>query len=82
MAAGFVQNKGDTLSDTGQFQRSVRTLLGDQFNFQLDRSHDGKPQHADLTARLRDIGADKVEVDFNGNVIGGSTQIGKSTLKW
>jgi len=70
------------MSDIGRFQGNVRTLLGDQGNFQLDRPHDGKPQHVDLTARLRGIGADKVEVDFNGNVIGGSTQIGKTTLSW
>ena len=67
----------------GEFQNDVKSLLGDNYNFQVDRAHAGKDKHVDLTVRLPEIsGADKVEVDFNGNVIGGSTNIGNVKLNW
>lgn len=70
------------MSKTGKFQDDVRKTLGSRFNFQLDSAHGGKPIHVDLTARMPRIGADKVEVDYDGNVIGGTTQIGRTQLKW
>lgn len=71
------------MSDIGNFQKRVNNLIGPEFNFQIDRPHDGKPEHVDLTRRLPDIGgADKAEVDFNGNVIGGLTMIGQTKMKW
>lgn len=71
------------MRDIGKFQKDVNGLLGPEYNFQIDRPHDGKSEHVDLTRVLRNIGgADKVEVDFNGNVIGGSTQIGPIKMKW
>lgn len=68
--------------DTGEFQRDVRETIGGNFNFQIDRAHDGKPEHVDLTSILPYGVADKVEVDHNGNVIGGTTQLGKETFRW
>jgi hypothetical protein len=69
------------MSDIKEFQNDVRDLIGGEFNFSLDQPHADKPEHIDLTARFEG-GADKVEVDFNGDVIGGSTQIGPVNLKW
>lgn len=55
----------------------------DVFNIRGDRAHDGKPEHIDMTVKLPEIaGADKVAVDFEGNVIGGSTQVGKTKGTW
>lgn len=52
-------------------------------NFHFDRPHAGKTLHVDLTQPLPSIfGADKVEVDANGNVLGGTTFIGKKKIKW
>ena len=66
-----------------EFQNDVNNLLGDNTNFQIDRPHAGKDEHVDLTPIIPKIGgADKVEVDFHGNVIGGFTQIGKTKLNW
>jgi hypothetical protein len=71
------------MSDTGQFLRDVNELLGDSGRFQLDPEHADKPPHCNLTAPLPEIsGADSVEVDMNGNVIGGFTQIGSAKLPW
>ncbi len=70
------------MSGIGDFQKKVKDMLGPDFNFQIDRPHDGKPEHIDLTVRIPGLGADKVEVDFNGNVIGGSTHIGPKKIKW
>ena len=70
------------MNSTGDFQDRVRQTIGKDFNFQIDRPHDGKPKHIDLTARIPRLGADKVEVDFQGNVLGGTTQIGKKNIKW
>jgi hypothetical protein len=71
------------MSDIGKFQKSVNNLIGSDAKFQIDRAHAGKLEYVDLTQRLPNIGgADKVEVDYNGNVIGGSTQIGNSKLNW
>jgi len=69
------------MSKIGDFQKQVKSTLGSNFNFQIDRSHAGKPEHVDLTTKFSG-GADKVEVDFSGNVIGGSTQIGKTRINW
>lgn len=55
----------------------------DRDNVHVDRAHDGKPEHVDLTRRLPEVGgADKVEVDFDGNVIGGSTHAGPVKMPW
>lgn len=57
-----------------ELQKDVKNLLGDDMNFQIDRPHSGKEKHVDFTTITPQIGgADKVEVDFNGNVIGGLT---------
>ncbi len=53
------------------------------FNFQLDRAHGGKPEHVDLTRILSEMGgADTVQVDYNGNVLGGTTNVGGQKLPW
>ena len=67
-----------------KYQDNVRDLLGSDFNFHVDRAHAGKPVHIDLTTKLPGLGgSDKVEVDFNGKIICGSTQIGKNPkMKW
>ena len=70
------------MSKIGNFQNKVNNTLGKDFNFQVDRSHADKPKHVDLTVKIPGIGADKVEVDFDGNIIGGSTQIGSQKIKW
>lgn len=71
------------MSGIGDFQDRVNNTLGQGWNFQVDRPHDEKPAHVDLTRILQDLGgADKCEVDFNGNVIGGSTQIGRIKMPW
>jgi hypothetical protein len=70
------------MSKIGDFQKSVKGILGNDFNFQIDSAHGEKPDHVDLTVKILGIGADKVEVDLNGNVIGGLTQIGPKKLKW
>lgn len=71
------------MSETGKFQERVNNLIGSDFNFQIDRAHAGKSQHVDLSALISNLGAaDKVEVDYNGNVIGGTTQIGSVKMKW
>lgn len=71
------------MSNIGEFQDRVNELVGPNVNFQLDRAHAGKPDHVDLTAVLRDFGvADKVEVDGDGNVGGGSTQLGPYKFNW
>lgn len=71
------------MSSIGEFQESVNGLLGKDFNFQVDRAHAGKEEHVDLVTRLPEIkGADKVEVDFNGNVKGGSTHVGNIKMDW
>ncbi|MCP4700371.1 MAG: hypothetical protein GY862_26490 [Gammaproteobacteria bacterium] len=70
------------MSNIGDFQNKVNNTLGQDFNFQIDRPHDGKPEHVDLTVKIPGIGADKVEVGFNGNVIGGSSHIGPQKIKW
>ncbi len=70
------------MSEIGDFQDRVNNLIGPDFNFQIDRPHAGKIEHVDITARIPNIGADKVEVDFNGNIIGGSTHIGPMKLNW
>ncbi len=70
------------MSDIGKFQNRVNNTLGNDFNFQVDRPHAGKPEHIDLTRRLPGVGADKVEIDFHGNVIGGSTFVGKQKINW
>lgn len=70
------------MSGIGDFQKNVRETLGPDFNFQVDRAHGGKPKHVDLTVRIPGLGAEKVEVDFNGNVIGGSTQVGSKKIDW
>jgi HSP20 family molecular chaperone IbpA len=70
------------MSGNAEFQSRVRKTLGEGFNFQVDRAHDGKPEHVDLTIRIPGLGADKVEIDFNGNVLGGSTWSGTRSLKW
>ncbi len=68
------------------FDSCVRKLLGKEFNFQLDRPHMGKPCHVDLSVILPNLpeigGADKTEVDFRGNVIGGATFAGRAKLGW
>ena len=69
------------MSKIGKFQDRVNGLTGSNFNFQIDRPHGGKPAHVDLSSRVWG-GVDKLEVDFNGNVIGGATQIGKTKMKW
>jgi len=66
----------------GPFQDDVNDLIGEDFNFQLDRPHGDKPQHVDLTRRFG-MGADKVEVDWDGSVIGGTTFTeGGPDIKW
>lgn len=70
------------MSGIGNFQNKVNNMLSPDFNFQPDRPHAGKSEHADLTVRIPGFGADKVEVGFNGNVIGGSTNIGPKKLNW
>ena len=71
------------MSDIGDYQDRVKNLIGSDFNFQIDRPHDDKQEHVDLTYRIPEIGgADKVEVDWNGNVTGGSTQIGNKKISW
>lgn len=70
------------MSGIGDFQKTVKDTLGPDFNFQIDRAHEGKEKHVDLTVRIPGLGADKVEVDFNGNVLRGSTQIGSKKIKW
>lgn len=70
------------MSGIGDFQNKVNNTLGPDFNFQIDRPHAGKDEHVDLTVRIPSMGADKVEIDFNGNVIGGSTNIGLTKLNW
>ncbi len=65
------------------FQSRVNDMLKPDSNFQVDRPHAMKPEHVDLTAILPSMrGADKVEVDFNGDVIGGSTQVGPTKISW
>ncbi|EDN68647.1 hypothetical protein BGP_0473 [Beggiatoa sp. PS] len=74
---------GITMSNIGEFQDKVKNTLGPSFNFQIDKPHDGKPVHVDLTTVIPNIGgADKVGVDFNGNIIDGSTHIGPQKIKW
>ena len=56
-------------------------------NIRRDRAHDGKPEHIDMTRPIPQIipetgGADKVEVDYQGNVIGGATQVGRQKMDW
>ena len=70
------------MEGTESFQKRVKDTIGPDFNFQLDRAHGPKPVHVDLTSRIPNLGADKVEVDFQGNVRGGSTQIGTQKLNW
>ena len=70
------------MSKIGNFQNKVNGTLGQDFNFQIDRPHAEKPVHVDLTVRIPGLGTDKVEVDFNGNVLGGSTHIGPKKLIW
>lgn len=70
------------MSGIGDFQKQVNNTIGSDFNFQIDCAHAGKPEHVDLTARIPGLGADKVDVDFNGNVLGGSTQIGPTKITW
>ncbi len=69
------------MSKIGDFQNRVNNTLGPDFNFQIDRPHGDKPSHVDLATRFPG-GADKVEVGFDGNVIGGSTHIGPTKIKW
>jgi hypothetical protein len=79
----LLTNKGGIMRPLSEFQNDVKDLLGDNMNFQVDRPHAGKDKHVDLTTIVPAFrGADKVEVDFNGNIIGGSTQIGKTKLDW
>lgn len=53
----------------------------DRDNIRRDRAHDGKPEHIDMTRVIPEIGgADRVAVDFEGNVIGRSTQIGNQNI--
>jgi len=61
------------MSEIGKFQNRVKDLIGPNFNFQVDRAHGEKEKHVDLTVRIPSVGADKADVDFNGNVVGGST---------
>lgn len=71
------------MSNVGEFQNKVNSMLGNDFNFQLDRAHGVKPVHVDLTVKLPTIeGSDKVSVDFDGNVLGGSTSVGKTKINW
>lgn len=63
------------------YQKKVRRLLGDDFNFQIDTPHGGKPEHVDLTSRFMG-GADKIEVDRDGNIIGGSVRYGKAKINY
>jgi len=71
------------MSAIGDFQNRVNGVIGPSTKFQIDRPHADKPDHVDLTQILPDIGAaDKVEVDFSGNVIGGSTQVGSTKMNW
>lgn len=55
-------------------------------NIHVDRPHAGKPAHLDFTRKKLDflgtLGADKVEVDYDGDIIGGSSQIGKFKFDW
>lgn len=67
------------MRNLGDFQKDVRKLVGPDTNFAIDGSHGGKPVHVDLTSKFTD-GADKVAVDYNGNIIGGSTHIGPMKL--
>jgi hypothetical protein len=69
----------------GDFQDRVNDMLGKDYNIHVDRPHGDKPCHVDLTKilPLPDLGgADKVAVDQYGNVVGGSTQIGKFKYDW
>lgn len=74
------------MSDFKEFQNDVRDLIGGEQNFSIDKPHGNKPEHIDLTTKFNTetniIGADKVEIDFGGNIIGGSTQINKIKLPW
>ena len=70
------------MNDISNFQANVSKSLGNSFNFSIDRAHANKPVHADFTYKIPGFGADKTEVDFNGNIIGGSTHIGHQQLKW
>lgn len=55
----------------------------DRDNIRPDRAHDDKPKHTDMTRKLPELGgSDKVEVDDEGKVIGGSTQVGKAKINW
>jgi len=74
--------KENAMSGIGDFQKQVNNTIGSDLNFQIDRAHAGKAKHVDLTARIPGLGADKAEVDFNGNVLRGSTQIGPTKMKW
>lgn len=70
------------MSGIGKFQNNVNSLLGSDYNFQVDCAHAGKVEHVDLTRIMPGLGADKVEVDSYGNVLGGLTQIGSTKMKW
>jgi len=70
------------MSEIGKFQNRVKDLIGPNFNFQVDRAHGEKDKHVDLTVRIPGVGADKAEVDFNGNVVGGSAYIGPKKVVW
>ena len=69
------------MRDTGDFQDRVRNLIGPNFNFQIDRPHDDKPVHIDLTSKLPG-GADKAEINYDGDIIGGSTSVGPIKMDW
>ena len=74
--------KENAMSGIGDFQKKANELIGPDFNLQVDRAHGDKPDHVDLTVRIPGLGADKAEVDHNGNVTGGFTQIGPKKLIW
>ena len=69
------------MGNIGDFQKDVNGLVGSDFNFAIDRPHGNKPVHVDLTSKFSG-GADKVDVDFSGNIIGGSTHIGPTKMNW
>lgn len=70
----------DYVVDTSYIPRTLPCTLD---NIRPDRAHAGKPEHIDFTRRLLDIGgADKVEVNYCGDIIGGSTYVGKTKMYW
>jgi len=59
------------------------TLRPDDDNIHMDRAHGDYPEHLDMTRRLPDFGgSDQVRVNSDGDILDGTTHIGKLKLPW